>query len=66
MYRKAGRGRKVTRSKCKCYLNCLKNVSEADQSLIFSEYWDIRDIDRQREYLLKLLVVSEVKTQFPH
>ena len=36
--------RKVTRFKCKCHLNCLKNVSEADQSLIFSEYWDIGDI----------------------
>ena len=43
-----------------------ENVSEADQSLIFSEYWDIGDIDRQRGYLLKLIVVSDVKTQFPH
>ncbi|XP_072395672.1 uncharacterized protein [Diabrotica undecimpunctata] len=40
---------------CKCRMKCSDKIKEGDREKIFLEYWNLADINRQRDYISKFV-----------
>lgn len=62
--------KKVFKAKClgplygtKCILQCNSKITEEDGKAIFSDYWHLSDLQRQREFILKSMEMTNPKYQ---
>lgn len=45
--------KKMKRSCENCRSKCAEKISEAQKALIFQKYWDLGDVNRQRDFIAK-------------
>lgn len=47
------RPEKKIKASCTCRLKCVEKINEERRSVIFKAFWDLKDINRQRDYISK-------------
>jgi len=47
---------------CKCRMKCYERIPEETRISIFRSYWELGDINRQRDYILQQVSQAKKKT----
>lgn len=49
----------MLRKPCKCRMNCSEKICEETRKVLFQEYWDLEDINRQLDVLSRNLTIQD-------